>query len=86
MTPQDHLLLIALIGRQNAKFNTLFNALISSGVLHADDLEARRQYLLQENPQELELCLQQAWESHQSTAASLGITTGLEHGPYLPKK
>jgi len=86
MTPQEHLFMLLLFARQNAKFNTLVEVLRASGVVLSDDLEAYRNYTREEKPEQLGELVQQAWAAYQATAASLGITTGLEHGPFLPKK
>jgi len=73
--------MLLLYARQNAKFNVLFEALKAGGMIQPDDLEAYRRYTLEEKPEEVAAWIEKAWRAYQSTAASLGITTGLEHGP-----
>lgn len=82
MTPNEHLFMLMLFGRQSAKFNILYDALTASGAVTVDDLEAYRSYTLHEQPERTREWLNEAWEAYQSIAASLGITTGLEHGPF----
>ena len=85
MTPKEHFFILLLLTRQNARFNVLFEALKASGVVLPDDLLAYRDYTLRETPGKAQEWLKQTWENYQSTAASLGISTGLEQGPFPPK-
>ena len=49
MTPNEHLFMLMLFGRQSAKFNILYDALTASGAVTVDDLEAYRSYTLLQN-------------------------------------
>jgi hypothetical protein len=84
MTPQEHYFVMMLQARQNAKFNVLYEALKASGVVQPDDLEAYRLYMLEEKPEKAVEWIEKTWKAYQSTAVSLGITTGLEGGPFPP--
>ncbi len=61
MTPQEHYFMMVMTARQNAKFNILYEALKAGGIIQADDLEAYRQYVVSEKPQELGDWLAVAW-------------------------
>jgi hypothetical protein len=86
MTPKEHFFILLVFTRLNSKVNVLQEALKASGAVLPDDLEAYQSYTLAETPERMQLWLKQTWAAYQATAASLGITTGLEHGPSLPRK
>lgn len=85
MTPQEHYLMLVLYGRQNAKFNILVEILIARGVLESDDLEAFQQAALYEGT-EFVAGIEKVWKEYQSIAESLQLDTGLQGGPFPPKK
>jgi len=86
MTPQEHSLMLMLYAKQNLKFNVPFEALKASGVLQPDDLEAYHRYAFEETPEQLAEWIHKAWRVYQSTAATLGVATGLDDGPIPGKK
>ena len=85
MTREEHLFMLMLYARQNAKFNTLFEALKAPNVLQTDDLNAYRTLILERQPEQSRESLRQTWEVYQSIAKLLGITTGLEEWPFPQK-
>jgi hypothetical protein len=86
MTPQDHAFLLALIAHQNAKFNTLVQALTAANVLQPDDLAAYTDLRIDHEPEKVRDSLRITWKHYQLTAADLGITTGLEDTPPFPNR
>jgi len=85
MTPEEHQFLLFLFARQNNLVNVLYEALRARGVLQQGDLDAYASYARLENPEQMLDWLRRSWAAYQATAASLGITTGLEGG-LLPLK
>lgn len=79
MTPQEHLFMLTMYAKQNAKFNVLFEVLKTRGVVDADDLTAFLTHA--EGTQESFEWTRKTWETYQSTAAILGVTTGLGNAP-----
>ena len=86
MTTEEHLLMLTLYARQNAKFNILYECLKSQGAIADGDLQAYQALFKEEKTEELSDWMSQSWAAYQSTAASLGITTGLLDLPERPKK
>jgi hypothetical protein len=82
MTRQEHLFRLTIFAMQNAKYNRLIEILKTRGVLEGDDLQAFRAIVPEEVRERLEW-FQEAWETYQTTAAGLGVTTGLEL-PWFP--
>lgn len=80
MTPQEHLFMLTMYARQSAKFHVLFEILKTRGVCDADDMIAFFAHVAEETQEHREW-FRLAWETYQSTAASLGVTTGLGDAP-----
>jgi hypothetical protein len=77
MTPQEHLFMLTMYARQSAKFHVLFEILRTRGIVEADDFSAFLAHVAEETHENQEW-IREAWKTYQSTAASLGVTTGLE--------
>jgi hypothetical protein len=86
MTPQEHFFMLIMYARQSAKFNILYEVLKSQDLIADGDLQAYRALFSEEKPEEMADWVSKAWATYQSTAASLGIITGLESGPPRPTK
>lgn len=78
MTRQEHLFMLTIFAMQNAKYNRLIEILKTRGVLEGDDLQAFRAIVPEEVRERLEW-----FQEAQTTAAGLGVTTGLEL-PWFP--
>ena len=83
MTPQEHMLLLLLIMKQNQSIKILLDALKSRGVLTGDDPQAFEFSQMQDVLSNAAL-FDEAKEKYLILARSLGIQTGLENMPKLP--
>jgi hypothetical protein len=81
MTQQEHLFMLSLYAMQSTKYNLLVEILKTRGVLEDDDIQAFRAHVVSETQEHREW-FREAWKAYQVTAASLGLTTGLEN--FLP--
>jgi hypothetical protein len=84
VTAQEHLFMMSMYARQSAKFNVLCEILKTRGILEEGDLSAFLAHTAQETKEHQEW-LRASWKTYQSTAADLGVTTGLGDPP-TPEK
>jgi hypothetical protein len=76
MTRQELLFMLTIFAMQNAKCNRLIEILKTRGILESDDLQVFGAIVPEEVRERLEW-FEEAWKAYQTTAAGLGVTTGL---------